>query len=97
MDAAGTYGPDQAEERKQTVRKLDQPDPRAMLWVSTITNPGHWETRKEIYTDPHRNSVIQDITFRVLDASKTVKDFNVYLLNKPAINIRDVNVAKCDS
>jgi len=87
VDAAGTYGPDQAEEKRQPSHTIEQVDPRAMLWRSTTTGSNNqWQTVKEIYTDPERNSLIQEVTFKVLAPSKTVSDFNVYVLGKPAIN-----------
>jgi glucoamylase len=84
-DSAHTFGASQAEEKNQPSHLVELVDKRAMLWRSTTTCPQHWQTIKEIYSDPHRNSVIEDVTFRVLDPAKKVSDFDVYVLHKPAI------------
>jgi glucoamylase len=38
------------------------------------------------FSDPTRPTVIQRVTFETLEPGKTVKDYNVYLLNNPSIN-----------
>ncbi len=86
-DKGGTFGCDQAEEKRQTTHTVRQVDHRAMLWeVTTKANNGQWEIVNRVFSDPRRNSVIERTRFHVLQGGKTVSDYNVYLLNKPAIS-----------
>ncbi|MBD9358362.1 amylase [Methylomonas sp. EbA] len=83
-DAQKTWGD---EERRQTRHEINQVNKRAMLWqVSTSADSGKWKITKKIFADPGRNTVIQRVTFQTLEPGKTVKDYNLYLLNNPAIN-----------
>ena len=83
-DANKTWGD---EERKQRRHAITQINKRAMVWQAVTTaNSNKWKITKKIFTDPGRNSVIQRVTFQTLEAGKAVKDYNVYVLNNPAIN-----------
>ena len=86
MDRTGSWGADQAEERRQQQHEVSLINKRAMAWrVITTANNGTWRIAKEIFTDPDRNSLIQRVEFRTLEPGKTVQDYRVYVLNNPAI------------
>ena len=71
-------------QRQQTVRLVDR---RAMLWEATTTaNNGAWKITKRIFTDPSRPTVVERVVFQVLQPGKTVRDFNLFVLNHPGIN-----------
>ncbi|MBT9099719.1 hypothetical protein KFZ76_18645 [Methylovulum psychrotolerans] len=92
-DAAKTWGD---EERKQAKHEISQTDPRAMIWnAATTADNGKWKISKKIFTDPNSNVIIQRVTFQTLEAGKSVKDYNVYLLNNPAINNSGAGKAQC--
>ena len=83
-DAGKTWGD---EERRQKQHEISQVNKRAMLWQAVTTaDSGKWKITKKIFTDPGRNALIQRVTFQTLEPGKTVKDYNLYLLNNPAIN-----------
>jgi glucoamylase len=83
-DASKTWGD---EERRQKQHDVKQVNKRAMVWESVTTaDSGKWRITKRIFTDPTRNSVIQRVSFETLEPGKAVKDYNVYVLNNPAIN-----------
>ncbi|MDG3493413.1 carbohydrate-binding module family 20 domain-containing protein [Pseudanabaena catenata USMAC16] len=83
-DAAKTWGD---EERKQKQHQITQVNKRSMVWQAVTTDDDkRWKITKKFFTDPDRPTVIQRVTFETLEAGKTVKDYNVYLLNNPAIN-----------
>jgi glucoamylase len=87
VDRAKTFQADEAEERKQTNRQVKLVDKRALLWqVVTTSKNGKWRTTKRFFSDPKRNSVIERVEFETLEAGKTVSDYDVYVLNNPAIN-----------
>ncbi len=87
MDVAGSWGADQAEERKQTQREVRPINRRAMAWqVATIANNSKWKITKRVFTDPDHNSLIQRVTFQTLESGKTIQDYRVYVLNNPAID-----------
>jgi len=52
----------------------------------TTADSGKWKITNKIFTDPGRNAVIQRVTFQTLEPGKAVKDYNLYVLNNPAIN-----------
>ena len=82
-DADKTWGDE--ERRQQHV--ISQINKRAMLWQAVTTaDSGKWRLSKRIFSDPLRNAVIQRVTFETLEAGKSVKDYNLYVLNNPAIN-----------
>ncbi len=83
-DANKTWGD---EERRQNQHDVSQINKRAMLWQAVTTaDSGKWKTTKRTFTDPVRNAVIQRVTFQTLEPGKAVKDYDLYLLNNPAIN-----------
>lgn len=70
-------------QRDQTVRRVDK---RAMLWEATTTaNNGAWRITQLIFTDPSRPTLVERIVFDVRQPGKTVKDFNLFVLNHPGI------------
>jgi glucoamylase len=86
-DAGGSWGAEDAEERRQDAHSVRLLNQRALLWeVATTADNGKWKITKKIFTDPQRSSVIQRVTFQSLEAGRTVQDFRVYVLNNPAIN-----------
>ena len=86
LDAAGSWGAGQAEERKQHQHKVSLIDKHAMAWQVEITaDNGKWKITKKIFTDPDRASLIQRVTFQTLESGKAVQDYRVYALNNPAI------------
>ncbi|MGH7940669.1 MAG: glycoside hydrolase family 15 protein [Limisphaerales bacterium] len=86
-DAARTIGYADGEEKlqhNQTVKLLDK---RAMIWEATTTaNNRAWRITKTIFTDPSRPTVIERVLFQVLQPGKTVRDFNLFVLNHPGID-----------
>jgi glucoamylase len=83
-DTAKTWGD---EERRQRRHDITLVNPRAMVWqAATTADNGKWTITKKLFADPSRSAVIQRVTFQTLEPGKTVKDYNVYLLNNPAIN-----------
>lgn len=85
-DVSGSWGSEQAEERKQK-HDVSLIDKRAMAWqVLTTADNGKWTITKKIVTNPGRNSLIQRVQFQTLESGKTVQDYRVYVLNNPAID-----------
>ena len=83
-DANKTWGD---EERRQKLHEISLVNKRAMLWqVVTTADSGKWRITKKVFTDPLRNALIERVIFQALEPGKTVKDYNLYLLNNPAIN-----------
>jgi glucoamylase len=83
-DTQKTWGD---EERRQKKHDVSQVNKRALMWQAvTVADSGKWKITKKIFTDPERNTVIQRVTFQTLEPGKTVKDYNLYVLNNPAIN-----------
>lgn len=85
-DAGKTLGAPDGEEKRQNCRGVRLVDKRAMLWEATTTaNNGAWRITKRIFTDPARPTLVERVTFQVLEKGKTVKDFNLFVLNHPGI------------
>jgi glucoamylase len=83
-DSSRTWGDEERRQRQHEVTLLDK---RAMLWQAvTIADNGNWRITKRVFSDPGRHSVIQRVTFQTLEPGKKVKNYNLYLLNNPAIN-----------
>ena len=83
-DVSKTWGD---EERRQKQHDVSLADKRAMLWQAVTTaDSGRWRITKKIYADPGRHTVIQRVTFQTLEPGKTVSQYNLYVLNNPAIN-----------
>jgi glucoamylase len=73
------------EEKKDTTSQVTLNDARSLAW--TITNTaknGLYQIQKRIFTDPNRNSLIQQVTFTALEG--TLSNFNLYTLYHPAID-----------
>jgi glucoamylase len=83
-DAARIWGD---EERRQQRHDISLVSKRAMVWqVATTADSGRWRITKKIFTDPGRATVIQRVTFETLEPGKRAADYNLYVLNNPAIN-----------
>ncbi len=83
-DSAKSWGDQEKQQRNHKTSIIDK---HAMGWhVITTADNGKWKITKNIFTDPKRSSVIQRVTFETLEAGKKASDYNIYLLNNPAIN-----------
>jgi glucoamylase len=86
-DAAKTLGAAEGEEKLQSHQSVRLVDKRAMLWETTTTaNNGHWKITKRIFTDPARSTLVERVLFQVLEPGKSVRDFNLFVLNHPGID-----------
>ena len=86
-DADKTLGYPDGEEKLQHKQIVKLVDRRAMLWEATTTaNSGAWKITKRIFTDPSRPTLVERVVFQVLQPGKTVRDFNLFVLNHPGIN-----------
>ncbi len=86
-DHAGTFEARDAEERRQPTTEVSLVNKRALVWkVVTTGANGKWRTTKKFFCDPSHNSVIERVLFETLEPGKSVSDYDVYLLNNPAIN-----------
>ena len=73
------------EEKQNTTSQVALNNANSLSW--TITNTAKnskYQIQKTIFTDPNRNTLIQQITFTAL--SGTLGNFNLYTLYHPAIN-----------
>jgi glucoamylase len=85
-DAARTLGPADGEEKLQRHQSVRLVDKRAMLWETTImANNGNWRITKRIFTDPGHSTLVERVRFQVLQRGKSVRDFNLFVLNHPGI------------
>ncbi|WP_263773073.1 glycoside hydrolase family 15 protein [Propionivibrio soli] len=83
-DASRTWGDEERRQRQHTITQVNK---RAMLWQATTTaDSGRWRITKKIFSDSLRNAVIQRVVFQTLEPGRAVKDYNLYVLNNPAIN-----------
>jgi glucoamylase len=83
-DTLKTWGD---EERHQKQRQISLVNKRAMLWQAVTTaDNGRWKLTKKFFADPNQDTVVERVTFETLEPGKTVRDYNVYLLNNPAID-----------
>jgi glucoamylase len=81
-DAAHTWVD---EEKRDTSSQVTLNDTRSLSW--TITNTaknGLYQIQKTIFTEPNRNTLIQQVTFTALKG--TLRNFNLYTLYHPAID-----------
>jgi glucoamylase len=72
------------EEKRDTTSQVNLHDAHSLSW--TITNTaknGSYQIQKTIFTDPNRNTLIQQVTFTALKG--TVGDFDLYTLYHPAL------------
>ncbi|MBD1937280.1 glycoside hydrolase family 15 protein [Microcoleus sp. FACHB-68] len=73
------------EEKQDTTHQVRLNHPHSLAWNLTNTaKNNHYQIQKTIFTDPTRNSLIQQITFTALTG--TLKDYNLYTLYHPAIS-----------
>lgn len=73
------------EEKADTTHTVAMADPRALIWRVTNTDrDGRYRIRKTIYTDPARNTLVQEVTFTALTGR--VGDYVLYPLYNPAIS-----------
>jgi glucoamylase len=85
-DTARTAGPNDAEEKLQTLQSVTLVDKRALVWqAATIANNGAWKITRTIFTDPSRPTLVERVVFQVLKSGMTVQNFNIYVLNHPGI------------
>lgn len=86
-DTARSWGPEFGEEKRQRQHDISLIDKRAMAWkVVTTADNNAWTITKVIFTDPERSALVIRATFESLQPGKTVHDYNVFVLNNPAIN-----------
>jgi glucoamylase len=86
-DAKKTLGYRDGEEKLQRNQTVQLVDKRAMLWEATTTaNNGAWKITRKIFTDPSRPTLVERVVFQVLQPGKTVRDFNLFVLNHPGID-----------
>jgi glucoamylase len=86
-DSDKTMGAADGEEKLQHQQSVEMVDKHAMLWeATTMANNGSWKITKRIFTDPTRSTLIERVVFQVLQPGKTVKNFNLYVLNHPGID-----------
>jgi glucoamylase len=85
-DAGKTISAADGEEKLQNTQNVRLVDKRSMLWeATTIANNGTWKITKRIFTDPAHSTLVEHVVFQVLETGKTVKDFNLFVLNHPGI------------
>ena len=73
------------EEQKDTIAQTQLYDKRSLAWVTTNTAKNkRYQIKKIIYTDPDRNSVIQQVTFTALQG--TLDDYLLYAYYDPTIH-----------
>jgi glucoamylase len=81
-DAANTF----VDEEKRQPYTAMQTDPRTMSWQVTTGNNSHnWQITKIVYTDPTRNSLIENVTFQALNGTN-LSNYKLYLLFKPHLD-----------
>lgn len=80
-DAAQTWVD---EEKQDTTERVKLTDRNSLSWtIANTAKNGKYQIEKTIFTDPNRNTLIQQVTFTALQG--TVGDFNLYTLYHPAI------------
>lgn len=81
------------EEKRDTTSQVTLNDMRSqsgqeahsLAWnITNTAKNGLYQIQKTIFTDPNRNTLIQQLTFTALKG--TLKDFNLYTLYHPAID-----------
>ncbi len=73
------------EEKNDTTSQVTLNDARSLAWDMTNTaKNGLYQIQKTIFTDPNRNTLIQQVTFTALEG--TLSNFNLYTLYHPAID-----------
>lgn len=78
------------QEKNNTTSKVRLYNDHALAWVVTNTaSNGDYQLTKIIYTDPARNSVIQQVTFKALQGH--LADYLLYIYYDPAIHDKGDN------
>jgi glucoamylase len=73
------------EEKNDTTSQVTLNDARSLSWdITNTAKNGLYQIQKRIFTDPNRNSLIQQVTFTALEG--TLSNFNLYTLYHPAID-----------
>ncbi len=73
------------EEKVDTTSSAKLQDPHSLAWTTTNSaKNGKYQISKTIYTDPGRNSLIQQVTFTALTG--TLSNYLLYALYNPAIH-----------
>ncbi|MCT7952399.1 glucan 1,4-alpha-glucosidase [Ancylothrix sp. C2] len=73
------------EEKQDTTSEVLLNNPHSLAWeISNTAKNQQYKIHKTIFTDPNRNTLIQQVTFTALRG--TVGDFNLYTLYHPAIS-----------
>ncbi len=73
------------EEKQDTTSQVTLNNPRSLSWtiINTAKN-GSYQIQKTVFTDPNRNTLIQQVTFTALQG--TLRNFNLYTLYHPALS-----------
>ncbi|MBD3560902.1 hypothetical protein H6S82_18895 [Planktothrix sp. FACHB-1355] len=78
------------EEKQDTTSKVALNNDRSLAWdITNKAKNGKYQIEKTIFTDPNRNTVIQQITFTALNGN--IGDFNLYTLYHPAIDNQGIS------
>ena len=73
------------EEKRDTTSQVTLNHPHSLSWmINNTAKSGLYQIQKLIFTDPNRNTLIQQVTFTALKG--TLADFNLYTLYHPAID-----------
>ncbi len=73
------------EEKQDTIRQVTLNNQHSLAWnITNTAKNGKYKIDKVIFTDPNRNTLIQQVTFTAL--AGTIGDFHLYTLYHPAIN-----------
>jgi glucoamylase len=73
------------EEKRDTTSQVSLNDAYSLSWnITNTAKNGKYQIQKTIFTDPNRNTLIQQVTFTALKG--TLGDFNLYTLYHPAID-----------
>ena len=80
-DAAKTWVD---EEKQDTTSQVNLNNTRSLSWnITNKAKNGKYQIKKTIFTDPNRNTLIQQVTFTALRG--TLDNFKLYTLYHPAI------------
>jgi glucoamylase len=73
------------EEKRDTTSQVSLNDAHSLAWeIANTAKNGLYQIQKTIFTDPKRNTLVQQVTFIALKG--TLGDFNLYTLYHPAID-----------
>lgn len=81
-DAAATWVD---EEKQDTISQVNLNNPHSLSWnITNTAKNGLYQIQKTIFTDPNRNTLIQQVTFTALRG--TLGNFKLYTLYHPALD-----------